>query len=190
VSAEAGEQQLPDDGQRNRALASGAPQMKPRSAALSVSVGTLATLAIAFTSIGSSDPVRAASESEKRVYEGWLGPRRDSDRVRMSVRLEDGRPVSGRFRASKVFFSCDEGERRVSFDPIRVRFHGRFFEAERYRAGGSDGLERYLRLEGGLVEQRTRASGFFFAFTDPADDDPHRACGTHFLVSWKALLRS
>jgi len=163
--------------------------MTQRLTALTVCVGTLAALAIASTSIGSFDRVRATSEFEKRVYEGWLGPRRDSDRVRLSVRFEDRRPVSGRFRASRVFFSCDQVERRVSFDPISVRFHGRFFDAERYEAGGSDGLERYLRVEGGLVERRTRASGFFFAFADPPDDDPRRACGNRFLVSWKALRR-
>jgi hypothetical protein len=150
----------------------------------------IAVLIISLTPLGPFDQEHAAGDSEKRIYEGWLGPRRDSDRIRLSVRFEGGRPVEGRVRASRVFLSCEEGSRRVSFPAIKLRFHrGGSFEAEDYRAGGSEGLERYVRLEGGFVEKSTRANGSFFAFIDPPDDDPDRACGTFFLVAWKALLR-
>jgi hypothetical protein len=150
----------------------------------------IAVLVISSTPLGPFDQDHAAGDSERLIYEGWLGPRRDSDRIRLSVTFEDGRPVGGRVRASRVFLSCEEGSRRVSFRTIKLHFHrGGSFEAEGYGAGSSGGPERYVRLEGGFVERSRRANGIFFAFMDPPDDDPDRACGTFSLVAWKALLR-
>jgi hypothetical protein len=132
-------------------------------------------------------PADAGGRSGKHVFVGGLSA--PGDRVRLTVRLEDGRPVSGRYHASRVFFSCEEGSRRVSLGPIRVRFRGKSFEAETYHAGGPAGPERYLRIEGRMRKGGRKANGFVYAYTDPPDDDPARACGTEVLMGWKAFRR-
>lgn len=139
----------------------------------------LGLLSLVLAEPGAPSPTRHSQE-----YRGDFVDYRTGG-VSFRVLGKEGTPRV-RFRAKNVFIACEDQEgRRITFDPITVRFTGaRAFEGARYSLAPS-GKERYYGV-GGRLSPGGRARGFVVFFSNVPQPGPHD-CSTEFgKVVWKA----